>query len=437
MRKVLDQASTYFHHHEAIIPNQQAILFPAQKICVTYNNHPIVSHLDIFLQESECKGIREEYFESRMGIMPTSIPHIDTYAIARVIQRTKPYRSTYSKIMHRSLNTMTINHKWKLGDPICPFCRSHNEDWKHILTCNSPPRSMIRKKCILEFESALHDHNTYPPLAEFILSFISENDFNPEEPSIINPRYCLLFHQAYHRQQQIGWENFSRGFIAFDWKCIQYRYLVENKTKDIHAVDKWARMVIKNLLEYHRIMWKHRCDAIANENEFSYEGRQRKDMYLLCLYLKSHPDELLSQDHHYVDKTERFFTHSPFDSVVMWKNRIEQCMVNKNPDSTPIPKEKNSIKRHFRIKTNKRNRGRPKKKPSPKSKKTKTTSTPAPKSPQTKKARIQSSMISFFSQKQQQSSENNESQKLNIHDLEMTTPAFESLVPTSRKKKLE
>ena len=111
--------------------------------------------------------------------------------------------------------------------------------------------------------------------------------------------------------------------------------------------------------------------------------------------------------------------------------------MNKNPDSTPIPKDKNSIKRHFRMIKAKRKRGRPKKKPSPKLKKMKTTSTPASKSPQAKKARIQSSMISFFSQKQQQNSENNESQKLNIHEQEMTTPAIESLVPTSRKKKLE
>ena len=194
-------------------------------------------------------------------------------------------------------------------------------------------------------------------------------------------------HQAFDRQQQIGWKNFSRGFIVFDWKCIQYHYLVENETKDIHAVDKWARMVIKNLLEYHRIMWKHRCDVIAKENELSWEGRQRKDMSLLCLYLQSHPDELLSHDLHYVDKTERFCTHSPFDNVVMWKNRIEQCLVNKNPDTSPIPKDKNSIKRHFRIIKAKHKRGRPKKKPSPpKSKKPKATSTLTSKSPKSKKS---------------------------------------------------
>ena len=68
--------------------------------------------------------------------------------------------------------------------------------------------------------------------------------------------------------------NFSRGFIANDWKRIQYLHLMENKTKDIHAVDKWVTMVIKNLLEIHQVMWKDRCEIIAATNELTYEGHQ-------------------------------------------------------------------------------------------------------------------------------------------------------------------
>ena len=225
----------------------------------------------------------------------------------------------------------------------------------------------MRKKLIGDFEMALYDHKTYPPLIEFILDFLNENDFNPIEPAVINPRYCMLFHHAYHRQRMIGWENFSRGLIAFDWKCIQYKYFVKQETKDIYAVDKWARMVVKNLLEIHRNMWKQRCDIIEQENEVSYEGRQRKDMYSMCLYLKSNQDQLLPQDLHYIDRDEHFFSTSPFDNVMMWKNRIEQCLKNKDPDAQPVTKNQNSIKRHFRVIRAKRKRGRPKKKKQQKS----------------------------------------------------------------------
>ena len=154
-----------------------------------------------------------------MGILPTALSHLDTYAIARVIQRGKPYKNAYSKIIHKSLNTMTVNQKWKLGDSLCPFCKNSREDWKHIITCKNQVRHDMREKCILDFELALQQHHTYPPLADFIIEFITDNNFDPEEPMVINPRYCLLFHKAFHRQKQVGWENFSRGLIVFNWKC--------------------------------------------------------------------------------------------------------------------------------------------------------------------------------------------------------------------------
>ena len=92
------------------------------------------------------------------------------------------------------------------------------------------------------------------PLAEFLVQFVSSYDFSPEEPLIGNARYCLPFYYAFYSQKLIGWENFSRGRILEKWKSIQYLYCLQEKTKDIHTVDKWARMLIEQLLECHRVM---------------------------------------------------------------------------------------------------------------------------------------------------------------------------------------
>lgn len=104
------------------------------------------------MQESGQRGVREEYFEAHMGILPISLPHLDTYAITRVLQRTKPHRNTYSKTIHKSLNTMTVNHRYKLGDPLCPFCKTTREDWKHIVTCENQVRNEMRERSIADFE---------------------------------------------------------------------------------------------------------------------------------------------------------------------------------------------------------------------------------------------------------------------------------------------
>ena len=85
---------------------------------------PIISELAIFLQKIERRGIYEEYFHNRMGISPPFIKRIDSYALGRVLQRAKPYRNTYSKIIRKEINTMVINSRWMLGKPICTMCNT-------------------------------------------------------------------------------------------------------------------------------------------------------------------------------------------------------------------------------------------------------------------------------------------------------------------------
>lgn len=164
MRQVLDNASPYFQTKDCLIPSQNCIILPAQKICVTYNRHPIVANIGSFLQETERKLVREEYFDQRMKISPLALSYIDKYALGRVMQKTKSHQNIYSKILHIELNTMKVNQKWKLGDPTCPFCNIEKEDWTHIITCNDKVRKIMRKKCIADFEILLDEHKTYPPL---------------------------------------------------------------------------------------------------------------------------------------------------------------------------------------------------------------------------------------------------------------------------------
>ena len=118
MREVHDLSAKYYLSNESKSPNQQAIVFPAQLVYVTYNKSPIVTELDTFLQETEPKKIVEEYFETRMGVLPSHMNHIDTYALGRVLCHNKTYCNTYSKIIHECPNTMEVNHKWNKGKTI-------------------------------------------------------------------------------------------------------------------------------------------------------------------------------------------------------------------------------------------------------------------------------------------------------------------------------
>ena len=58
MRDMHVIATTYYHNNKASVPCQNATLFPAQKITITYIGHPIISDIHNFLQHSEKQLIR-------------------------------------------------------------------------------------------------------------------------------------------------------------------------------------------------------------------------------------------------------------------------------------------------------------------------------------------------------------------------------------------
>lgn len=56
-------STTYFRNKPIkSLPTENTIPFPAQQICIIYKHQPIVTNIDDFLQESERKQDRSEYF---------------------------------------------------------------------------------------------------------------------------------------------------------------------------------------------------------------------------------------------------------------------------------------------------------------------------------------------------------------------------------------
>ena len=185
---------------------------------------------------------------------------------------------------------MTVNCKWKLGSSTCPLCGKHEEDWKHVLKCEAPSVTTHRELCLADLEIKLKNYKTYAPLADFIYDMVAQQDLKPDSPTIVNPRYTYLFERAYKSQCNIGWENFMRGYISKHWKAIQYEHYKVLGRKDIHAVDKWSRMIIKTILEFNRTMWKNRCDIVQLDKKATYNQRQRMDIARLFRYLQDHPN---------------------------------------------------------------------------------------------------------------------------------------------------
>ena len=67
---------------------------------------------------------------------------------------------------------------------------------------------------------------------------------------------------------------------------------------------------------------------MAAEKEQTYEGRQRQDTLQLCKYLNQDPESVPEEKRHLLEKQDKFFLKSPFDNVVMWREKILSCINN-------------------------------------------------------------------------------------------------------------
>ena len=204
---------------------------------------------------------------------------------------------------------MTVNHRWG------------TETWQHTLTCKHPDMTRVRTAALATMRAALIDFKTYSPLLYFTIDFFTTLDFSqPCEPVIAHALSNHLFRSAYNEQSQSGWDHFARGLLSVRWNHLQQIHLQRIETKDMHALDKWARAFTKSILEYNRTMSNERCRILKKANDQTYEQRQHKQDWQLCLHLR----KLEYKDHHHLYKPESFFLQSTMDTLHQWREKI--CM---------------------------------------------------------------------------------------------------------------
>lgn len=317
-------AYNYFTTPHAILPRKFTDFFPGSEISVVANEKPIISDIGMSLQSMEKQLAREEYLRRRFELHEGSIQNIDSYTLGRVIMKTSHRHQIYTKIIHKELNTMVVNERWGMGSNICPVCTKEVEDWFHVLVCRNPDMIRIRDGVICDLSIDFERLKTYPPLAKYIITYLENlhQKRSPDQPPTVDQKYHSKFQQAYVNQCSIGWDNFLRGIISMQWRFLQHNYFLEIKNRDMYAVDKWARMLIKSLLEMNRRMWMERCAILHAENNATYERRRRDEIWNLCLYLRRTNHLIPHPDWHLLHKPYSFFNMSPMNNVILWEQGI-------------------------------------------------------------------------------------------------------------------
>ena len=167
----------------------------------------------------------------------------------------------------------------------------------------------IKERLISEMMESLDNFKTYPPLADFIIEYLRNLHLHRVPPPLdnVDPKYMVEFHLAYEEQNDIGWDMFLRGFVSRRWRHLQHCYLLQKRTKDVHAVDKWSRNFIKSILDFNRKLWKERCEIVHAETNCTYEDRQRHEIWQLREHLLTHKTLIPHNDWHFLKKDNSFF----------------------------------------------------------------------------------------------------------------------------------
>ena len=154
--------------------------FPDVQISLYHQGQPITYDFPTFLQNKERQDINEEYFQTKLNIHPTSLPHLGQYTLRRVLQRNPSHRHIYSKIIHLQLNTINVNHRWGTSTtPNCPVCSLCPETWQHVLACKHSDMTRVHTGALATMKIDLIDFKTYGPLLDFNIDFFIRLDFFP------------------------------------------------------------------------------------------------------------------------------------------------------------------------------------------------------------------------------------------------------------------
>ena len=131
------RAYGYFLQKGFVRSRQFSDFLPGADITITANNKHIVSGIGMSVQDLERSNMRESYFLDRMQIHKQTLSHVDTYTLGRVFMKTPKRHAIYSKIIHRQLNTMSVNERWSGASHRRSVCLNCREDWSHHLQCQS------------------------------------------------------------------------------------------------------------------------------------------------------------------------------------------------------------------------------------------------------------------------------------------------------------
>ena len=85
-------------------------------------------------------------------------------------------------------------------------------------------------------------------------------------------------------------------------------------------------MQIIKLFKFTHVIWKRRCDMVANSTDETYEGHIRNKCRTLFFSLQTDPSKLPTFLHYLLNKSQSFFNKARPRALQSWLSRLQTGM---------------------------------------------------------------------------------------------------------------
>jgi hypothetical protein len=164
--------------------------------------------------------------------------------------QTFPQRRThFVKLCHELLPTGNLVCSYGAGYPdFCPLCRTHNEDFHHVLRCPHTSREKWRTEFRQTLQEKCYSLKTSPPLVEILLDGLTSWLLvEPFDKSVFPVEYSTLLQE----QRTIGWPQFFQGRVSSKWAQFQQEYYDGYPPIKGRDGTSWTRNILSHTMVFH------------------------------------------------------------------------------------------------------------------------------------------------------------------------------------------
>jgi hypothetical protein len=194
---------------------------------------------------------------------------------------------------HEILPTATITNRYAThSSPMCPYCKTVEEDRDHVMKCDHSSKRQWRLKCITSIRKRCDDMKTREMLTTIltdgIQAWFTEATLQPVT-------YPHAFRQLIQEQNDIGWRQLFNGRISNEWQRLQNEHLRRHGIKTITLTGQsWSTTVIVTIWKEFFALWEQRNNLVHGTDKSSHDLAKRSKAIAQIKHLHTQQNEVLA-----------------------------------------------------------------------------------------------------------------------------------------------